>query len=145
MIVMDTNIIVAALYSKLGASHALLVRALEGRLDFAVSVALALEYEAVLKRRATLERAWANDQDIETILNGLFSQAKLVTPIHFNHRPLLHDPNDEIVLECALEASAEAIVTVNVRDFLPVTSWPNIEVLLPGQLLARLLSKETQI
>jgi putative PIN family toxin of toxin-antitoxin system len=142
MIVLDTNIIVAALFSRNGASHALLVRALEGRLAFAISVALALEYEDVLLRATTLGRSWANEKEILIVLDGLLSQAKLVSRIRFHQRPLLLDPGDEMIVECAVQAGAETIVTLNIKDFEPLKSWPKIEVLRPGPMLKRLTEQE---
>lgn len=144
MVVLDTCVIVAALYSRLGASNALLVGALEGRFEFAISVALALEYEDVLLRDTTITRAWATQSDIGLVLDGLLSCATLVTPIHFQQRPLLRDADDEMVMECALQAGASAIVTLNTKDFEFPTAWPNIEVLQPGAMLARLKAKEMQ-
>lgn len=142
MVVLDTSIVVAALFSRNGASHALLQRALKRQLEFAVSVALALEYEAVLLRPTTKDRSWANDDEINVVLDGLLSCAKLVTPIRFRQRPFLPDPDDEMIMECALQAGAETIVTLNVKDFAPLQSWPSIEVLTPGNMLARLKSQE---
>jgi putative PIN family toxin of toxin-antitoxin system len=142
IIVLDTSVIVAALFSRNGASHALLVRALEGSLEFAVSVALALEYEDVLLRDKTSERSWASDEEILVVLDGLLSRASLASPIRFRQRPLLPDPGDEMIVECAMQAGAETIVTLNVKDFSPLKFWPNIEVLRPGPMLARLIEQE---
>jgi uncharacterized protein (DUF433 family) len=49
--VLDTNIIVAGLYSKRGASYYLMSAALSGELSFAVSPLVALEYEGVLNQK----------------------------------------------------------------------------------------------
>jgi putative PIN family toxin of toxin-antitoxin system len=144
MVVLDTSVLVAGLYSKNGASNALLVRALDGQLDYAVSVALALEYEAVLLRETTLARSWASIDEITLVLDGLLACATLVSPIRFQLRPLLPDPNDEMVVECALQAGAQTIVTLNTKDFEPLSFWPAINVIQPGKMLARLLESEKQ-
>jgi putative PIN family toxin of toxin-antitoxin system len=145
MMVLDTSVLIAGVFSRNGASHALLTRALEGRLDFAVSVALALEYEAVLRRQTTLLRSWANESELLAVLDGLLSLAVLVSPIRFMQRPLLPDAGDEMVVECAMQAGAKTIVTLNTKDFPNLEFWPSIEVLKPGQLLRQILAKEQKI
>jgi predicted nucleic acid-binding protein len=53
--VIDTNVLVAALRSRLGASRELLLAILDRRFEMLVSVPLLLEYESVLKRPEQLE------------------------------------------------------------------------------------------
>ena len=57
-LVLDTNVIVAGLRSPTGASAALIDRALSGAFVLVLSVALALEYEAVCRntRRSAATR-----------------------------------------------------------------------------------------
>lgn len=52
---------------------------------------------------------------------GVLADVLKPVPIYFQWRPQLSDPNDERVLECAINAQATAIVTFNERDFLPST------------------------
>lgn len=138
MYVLDTNILVAALWSRSGASFRILERALGGTLSYAVSVALALEYEAVLKRVAVREASWAAPAELEVVLDTLLGQARRIMPIRTKLRPALHDPADEMVLECAVQAGADAIVTMNIRDFRPALELYRLEAIKPGELLARL-------
>ena len=60
-----------------------------------------------------------------------------VTP-YFLWRPTLRDPDDEMVLDAAVNGRAEAIVTFNVRDFLPGATRFRLAVLTPAQTLRRL-------
>lgn len=144
MYVLDTNVLVAALVSRRGASHWLLDRALEGRLDIAISVALALEYEDVLSRAHLKELSWATTRQIDQVLDGLLACAKLIAPIQFKLRPILRDPGDDLVLECAVQARASAIVTVNLRDFASVKNMYDIAIVKPGDLVAELRRKEME-
>lgn len=59
-------------------------------------------------------------------------------PIYFQWRPQLRDANDEMVLECAINAQAVAIVTFNERDFLPAAHQFGIEVIQPSVLVQSL-------
>ena len=134
MYVLDTNVIVAGLRSRNGASFRLLNLAIEGRLPIAVSVALALEYEAVLFREAHRQVSWATDAELEAILDALLASANLVTPINIRLRPASPDPADDMIIECAVEAGARAIVSMNQRDFRGVRQRFGIEVWSPGAL-----------
>ncbi len=142
MFVLDSNILIAGLFSRRGASHWIVERAVSGRIPIAVSVALALEYEDVLSRSALQAQSWASSDQINAVLDGLLAAAKLVQPIRWRRRPLSPDPDDDLVLECALEAGAQAIVTMNLRDFTDVSKTYRIEVLRPGELVRRLRSEE---
>jgi len=112
-IVLDTNVLVAALRSKRGASHEL-VRSI-GRADWRlnVSVALALEYEDVLKRNGVFQGV--SEAEIDDFLDYVFRTSNLV-PFVLRQRPTLRDPDDERILEVAVACRA-MIVTHNKRDF----------------------------
>jgi putative PIN family toxin of toxin-antitoxin system len=113
-VVLDTNVMVVALRSRRGASYQLLSLLGEGRFEIAVSVPLVLEYEDVLTRR-DLEGPYSR-QDIEDLLDFLCQVAHRQR-IFFLWRPCLPDPKDDMVLELAVAAGCEAIVTFNARDF----------------------------
>lgn len=143
MYVFDTNILVAGLWSRSGASFRLLEMAVRGELPVAVSVALALEYEAVLTRNHMREASWASLDELDEVLDALLGKALLVMPIRTRLRPTLPDPGDDMVLECAVQAGADAIVTMNGKDFEAARRVYRIDILQPGVLLARLRAGET--
>jgi predicted nucleic acid-binding protein len=140
----ETSVLVAALISRVGASNVVIDAALAGRFRYAVSVALALEYEAVLFGSRISGLAWATDEQRSQVLDAFLSGADLLPAIDFGWRPLLPDPGDELVIECALQAGAEAIVTLNVRDFQPARPWPAPQVLRPGEAI-NLLRKQERV
>lgn len=135
-VVLDTDVVVAAVLSERGASRHLLLQVVDGQLLALVSVSLMLEYEAVLKRPKHLQAAGITSEDVEIILDQL---AASMTPIDlfFLWRPLLHDGADDMVLETAVNGSADVIVTFNTRDFGNVPGRFGIEVCRPGEFLRR--------
>jgi putative PIN family toxin of toxin-antitoxin system len=137
--VFDTNVLVAAFRSRRGASHELLRRLVEGKLPGLVSNTLMTEYEAVLTREVVLAASWASAEDVGVVLDVLAARMTEVRP-HFRWRPALPDPDDDMVLECAVAGGAAAIVTLNVADFLPASRDQfGLEILRPGELLRRLI------
>ena len=130
-VVVDTNVLVAAFRSSLGASYRLL-QTIEGRQwRPVISPALALEYESVLKRGAG---DWGVSLgDVDDFIEYLCSRARLVQ-IYFRWRPMLPDPDDDRILEVAVRTGSP-IVTFNVRDFRGSESL-GIRTMSPGELLA---------
>jgi putative PIN family toxin of toxin-antitoxin system len=112
-LVLDTNVLIAGLRSKRGASYLLLRLSAENRFRLNISVALALEYEDVLKRPGLL--AELTEPEIDAFLDYLLALSNL-TPSVPRLRPSLRDPDDERILELAVQCGA-TIVTHNKRDF----------------------------
>jgi putative PIN family toxin of toxin-antitoxin system len=129
-LIFDTNVLVAGLRSKRGASYQLIRLFTEGRFQLNVSVALALEYEDVLKRPGLL--AGLTPQKIDIFLDYLFSACNL-EPSVIRLRPSLRDPDDERILELAVQCGA-AIITHNKRDFDGAARF-GIEVKTPSEML----------
>jgi putative PIN family toxin of toxin-antitoxin system len=130
---LDTNVVVAGMRSREGASFRLLSElAGDSRFRISVSVPLAMEYEMALKRVPGLRRV-----DAERLVDFLCEVGEK-REIYFLWRPLLRDPKDEMVLEVAVEAQANAIVTHNVRDFKGVEERFGIRILTPGAFLLEL-------
>ena len=129
-VVLDTNILVAAFRSKLGASHQFVQSIGLGGWRPNISVALALEYEEVLKRQHLLPDA--SLAEIDKFLNYVFQNASLVPSVELR-RPTLRDPDDELILELAVESRA-IIVTHNKADFIGAARF-GIEVKTPSEFL----------
>ena len=130
-IVLDTNVVVAGLRSREGASFRLLSIIDDGRLKLSVSVPLIVEYEEVLRReQSTLGLTKA---DIDHVLDFLCAIAEHKT-IFYLWRPFLKDPEDDMLLELAVESESEFIVTFNKNDFQGVEQF-GISLVTPKELL----------
>ena len=100
-------------------------------------VPMLLEYEAVLMRPEQRRAIGFTTAQVQQFVDGLAALLIPVTP-YFLWRPTLRDPEDEMVLDAAVNGQAEAIVTFNRRDFLPAAATFQLEVLTPAQTLRRL-------
>ena len=119
-IVLDTNVLVAAFRSQRGASSKLLTLLNDPRWQINLSTPLVLEYEEVLKRPDVIE-GFSNEA-IDTFLDGLCAIANQ-HDIFYLWRPLARDPDDDFLLELAIRAQADFIVTYNARDLLPAAQF----------------------
>ena len=133
-IVLDTNVLVAALRPSRGASK-VLSEVGTGRFDISISVPLVLEYEDALKRQA-VDLPHLNVRDVDDLLDFLCRVGQRQR-VFYLWRPALRDPNDDLVLELAVAARSDAIVTHNLRDFRGADQF-GIEVLSPREFLAQL-------
>src|SRR5271155_635565 len=100
-VVLDTDVMVAALQSDRGASRALLLALLRQEAGLVLSTSLMVEYESVLTRPAVLERAGLSIAEIIALLDAIAGVC-IPTEIDFRWRPSARDPNDDHVLETAI-------------------------------------------
>jgi putative PIN family toxin of toxin-antitoxin system len=135
-IVLDTSVVVAALRTRLGAGNAVLRLVAQRRVVALATPPLFLEYEDVLKRP---EHQLVHGLTPEAVDQFLAELAALVEPVevHFQWRPQSRDPNDEMVLEAAINGEADALVTYNIQDFAEAGERFRISVLRPGDLLKK--------
>jgi putative PIN family toxin of toxin-antitoxin system len=135
-IVLDTSVVVSGLRTRLGAGNAVLRLVAERRLVVLATPPLFLEYEDVLKRP---EHRLVHGLEIQEIDDFLAELAALIEPVevHFQWRPQSKDPNDEMVIEAAINGHADALVTYNVSDFAGIAERFGIPVLRPSELLKK--------
>ena len=132
-IVIDTNVLVAALRSRRGASFKLVSFLPNEKFSLFISVPLVLEYEDALMR---LESSAITEQDIRDFVDFL-CEIGHHQEIFFLWRPFLPDPSDDHVLEVAVAAGCEAIVTYNKRDFKGIERF-GLRILDPRELLSEI-------
>lgn len=112
--VLDTSVLVAGLRSNRGASFQILRAVRAGDIRIAVSVALVLEYESVILRPGLVPGFTADEH--RRIVDGLCQLADH-QQVFFAWRPFLPDPDDDLVLELAVAASAKFVITHDISDF----------------------------
>ncbi len=131
-IVIDTNVVIAALKSSRGASNLLLTKVGTEKFIPCVSVPLIFEYEEVMHRLCPhLEK-----KIIEDILDYLCDASEHIQ-INYLWRPYLKDACDDMLLEVAVNANARYILTYNKRDFIGVDKF-NIQALTPKEFLEKI-------
>jgi putative PIN family toxin of toxin-antitoxin system len=133
-VVLDTNVLVAALRSRRGASFRLLELIDSGKFGINLSVALMLEYEDVCRRQ--LPDLPLTERDLDAILSYICRVARH-RAIPYLWRPFLKDPKDDMVLELAVSVGGAWIVTFNVADFRGAEQL-GVRVMTPRELLGEI-------
>ncbi|MBA3869035.1 MAG: putative toxin-antitoxin system toxin component, PIN family [Anaerolineae bacterium] len=133
-IVIDTNVIVSALQSSRGASFKLLMLLGKPSFDINISIPLILEYEDVTKR--LIGQIPLTGTDIDRVLDYICKVANQHN-IFFLWRPFLKDPKDDMVLELAVTAQCDFIVTYNQKDFKHINQF-GIEAITPKEFLQKI-------
>ena len=136
-VVVDTDVMVAAFESAGGASRQLLLDILDGKAVMVLSVSLMLEYEAVLTRPVVLERSGLTVPEVLEVLDAV---AGCCAPVAFDYRwrPVAKDADDDLVLETAINGSADVIATFNVGDMTAGAASFGIPIERPALVLRRI-------
>lgn len=136
-VIFDTNILVAAARSRQGASFALLSMLPSEQFQMALSVGLYTEWQAVLTRKENLPPG-IQAEDALAFLRYLASISHL-QDVFYLWRPFLRDPDDDMLLECAVAAQCRYVVTHNLKDFQGVETF-GIKAISPADFLKLLRS-----
>ncbi len=135
-IVIDTNVILSALFSKNGASNKLLIWLFSQEKSYnVISNTLVTEFEDVLTRDKNMQKfSNLSRRDIEKFIDDI-CLISFHQKINFLWRPFLKDIKDDMVLEVAFNAGADVIVTGNIKDFKNVNKNFDIKILTPQEFL----------
>ena len=133
-VVIDTNVFISALRSRRGASFKLLSLVGSGAFEINLSVPLILEYESVAKRSKHLISL--DTEDVDDVLNYLCQVARC-HQIYYLWRPFLRDPKDDMVLELAVKAGYDYVITFNREDFQGIERF-GLKTIFPQEFLMEL-------
>ena len=113
----------------------------QGETTLLLTVALALEHEAICSEAEHQLASGLSVREVDIFVTALIAMAEPVKT-HFLWRPQLRDPGDEMVLEAAVNGRADALVTFNLRDFGSAPSRFGVDLLLPREAIGRIRDKE---
>lgn len=132
-VVLDTNVIFEGLTKQGGASGLIIDAWLAGLFEVWITDAVAYEYVDVLSRKLSKTK-W---EKLQPVLGKLLNLAKF-TPIYYSWRPTSPDPGDDLIIDCAMNASA-IVVTFNVKDFIQAKQSLGLQVINPTEFIAKLV------
>ena len=131
--VVDTNVVASATFWRGAPFHCLAAWA-QGRFEIIVSPSLLAEYQETIEE---LHHAYPNHPTVAWT-EALTDNATLVFPME-RASGATPDPGDEMILECALAAEVDVIVSGDKKHLLALRRFRGIPILSPADFL-RLLS-----
>ncbi len=134
-VVLDTNVLVAALLRTDGSARAVLRACLRGQYEPVLGPALLAEYEDVLGRTALFADSVLSARERDEVFDGFLNRCRWVE-VFYAWRPNLPDEADNHLIELGVAAQAEAIVTRSIRDVAAgELKFPSLRILTPEQCL----------
>ena len=133
-VVLDTNVLVSA-FAYGGNPRRIVELVVSGEVEMSISEPLVRELQDVLLR----QQFDLNPQLVRTALTELNAIAQPVVP-RKHHTLIEEDPSDNLVLDCAVEAGAEYIVTGD-RHLLRLKQCGKVMIVNPQQFLSAYLGQ----
>lgn len=138
--VLDTNVLVSAILSS-GSPYEIYKSWLEASFELVVSLPLFSELEEVLARAHIREHARWSSLRADELFTAIQQTAVWVYPVREITRVTM-DPDDNRVLEAAVEGSVGYVVTGD-RHLLDLGDHEGIDIVTPAQFLAILATETT--
>ena len=136
--VIDTNVLTAALLRSEGQNRSVLRACFEDRLKPIVGQSLFLEYEDVPGRDKLFRMSPLDAAERKQLFQSFLGLCEWV-PVYYLWRPNLRDEGDNHIVELAVAGGASMIVTNNLADFAGSDlRFPQIRVLGPKNLMKEL-------
>jgi putative PIN family toxin of toxin-antitoxin system len=138
--VVDSTVLVSAFLRSQGAAAAVLLRGVMGVFTCWLALDIITETQRARHYPHIRERYSYTDEEIEAYgvyLQGTFPMATDLPPL----TGIVRDPNDDVIVACAVAAHASHIVTRD-RDLLSLGAYKDITILTPEAFLTLLRERE---
>jgi putative PIN family toxin of toxin-antitoxin system len=133
-IVVDTTVLISAFITPEGVSAKLLEQARAAGFTLCLSPELIEELRSRLLHRRKMRKSYQYaDERVHRHCRDLEAACRLITDLPHVH-VVERDPNDDMVIACALKAAADYIVTRD-KDLLSLAAYEGIRIGTPRQFL----------
>jgi putative PIN family toxin of toxin-antitoxin system len=141
--VLDSTVLVSAFLTPGGAAHAVMEQARQGRFLCISAADILAETRRVLLDTTRLRQRYPyEDADVVDYIAGLQAAVVLmrdVPPLS----SIVRDPNDDMIVACAVAAQAGYVVTRDL-DLLSLQVYAGIHMITPEAFLAALRERESR-
>lgn len=135
-IVLDTNVLISALAFPASKPDQILSRIRRGKFDFFISPCILSELDRVLREKFRFSK-----KDADARVRTIRTIAHLVQPTE-RIGVITDKDDDNRILECALAAHAEFLITGDHAHLLPLGSYRQTKIVTPTQFLEHEMLQE---
>lgn len=128
-VVLDTNVLISALVFPGGKPDQILTRIRRGEIEFFISPFILSELDRVLRQKFQLTKNEAEDR-----VRAIRRLAHLVEPTE-RVEVITAKDDDNRILECAIAAKADFLVTGDKEHLLPLESIKDTKIISPSEFL----------
>ncbi len=129
----DTNILVSAFIAA-GPPSRVVESAIDGRIELLIADPVIDELERILTVKLGLDKRRVNE--ITALLTELASSQLPLPPT--TPPPITGEPDDDLVLTCAVQGHVDVLVSGDHRHLLPVGEYQGVRIVTAQTLLAEL-------
>jgi putative PIN family toxin of toxin-antitoxin system len=133
-IVLDTAVLITALRTSAGAAGRVVNLIIDQEIIPLMDYKLGAEYRDVALRPEHLRASGFTPDEVLRIISAIEKVAEAVDVLR-KPRPLSPDPDDDMVLDIAINGNADALVTNNLKHFAAAGKRFGIPVLTPREML----------
>jgi len=131
-IVLDTNILVSGTYWK-GSSDKIIELVDKGKIELIISKKIISEYYNVINRDEIIDKVKEKSLILNKSVSKIISNSIIVEPLE-KFDIIKGDPDDNMILECAIEGKADYIIT-NDNHLLEIKEFKQIKIMAPEEFL----------
>jgi len=130
IIVCDTNVLISAAHFPGSPPDEIIQLVREGFMELALSPEILTEFKRILKGKFGTPK-----DEIKQITENIKGIATIVKPTK-RINLITQDPTDTKILECALKAKADYIISGDTKHLQPIKEFQGISILSPAKFLA---------
>lgn len=130
-ITIDTNFLVSSTQWDYSVGYKLLWKLIENNVEIYTTKNILEEFSKVLQRDFKY-----NDKEVSNIIENVFSFANIIIPEQ-KLDIIKEDPDDNIILECAIASSSDYILTYD-NHLLKLGEFKGIKIIKPDELFRKL-------
>ena len=135
--VVDTTVLISGFITPEGVAAKLLRQGQDGDFELCLSREIIEELRSRLLHRRNIRKSYQYaDERVHQHCRDLEAVSRLITDVP-QVRVVVRDPNDDMVIACALKAGADYIVTRD-KDLLSLGAYEGVRIVTPRQFLTLL-------
>ena len=135
-----TNVLVSGTFWE-GEAFRILELIEQKKLDCVLSKGILNEYDRIIHSEEILEKVEEKHLHIRAVVIKIVGMCAIVEPKR-KIRAVQEDPDDDKIIECAVEGKVDYIITYDSKHLLKLKEFEGIKIISPGEFLMKFEKRE---